>query len=96
MVQNGSVRGAVALLTTADTKPLQPDDMVETVPGRMWETCLEVLRQKHPPAAPLYKESVSVGDWPVLEQVVVTNRVVEETARRVSGSGGPSLTNSKH
>ena len=95
-VQNGSVRGAIALLTTADTKTLHPDDLVETVRGEKWETCLEVLRQKHPQAAPLYKESVSMEELPVLEQVVVTNRVVEETARRVSGSGGPSLANSKH
>ena len=96
LVQNGSVTGAIALLTTTDTKPLKPDDLVETVRGEKWETCLEVLRQKHPQAAPLYMESVSAEELPVLEQVVVTNRVVEETARRVSGSGGPPLANSKH
>ena len=65
MVQNGSVRGAIALLTTAYTKPLKPDDLVETVRGEKWETCLEVLRQKHPQAALLYKESVSMEDLPV-------------------------------
>ena len=54
LVQNGSVRGATALLNTADTKPLQPGDLVETLHGEKWETCLEVLRQKDPHRQLLY------------------------------------------
>ena len=34
MIQHGNVRGAVSYLTTKDSKPLGPNDMVETEPGK--------------------------------------------------------------
>ena len=33
MIQYGNVRGALSYFTTKDSKPLGPNDMVETEPG---------------------------------------------------------------
>ena len=40
MIQYGNVRGALSYFTTKDSKPLGPNDMVETEPGKKWEKCV--------------------------------------------------------
>ena len=96
MIQHGIVRGAMSYLTTKDSKLLGPNDMVETEPGKKWEKCVDILRRKHPEAAPLCRGTVDVDDLPEKEHVIVPMSVVEKTARKISGSGEATLTNSKH
>ena len=53
----------------------------------------EILHDKHPPCAPLYKETFQIESGPV-GKTHVPSGIIEKMARSLFGSGGPCSTDS--
>ncbi len=50
----------------------------------------------HPGEAPLHTSTFDVANSPSLEKVSISDTIVERTARKTFGSGGPTFADSTH
>ena len=96
LMMEGRVRSAVRLLTDRlGGGVLDPGANVEGAGGPPQRTVLDVLQEKHPPQKEADPRAFAqCDDLPLLEDVDITSSHVEQVARRLFGSAGPSGTDS--
>ena len=96
LMMEGRVRSAVRLLTDRlGGGVLDPGANVEGAGSPPQRTVLDVLQEKHPPQKEADPRAFAqCDDLPLLEDVDITSSHVEQVARRLFGSAGPSGTDS--
>eukprot|EP00117_Sycon_ciliatum_P019119 scpid50248/ scgid17443/ len=97
LMLEGRVRSAVRLVTDRSSGGvLDPADEAHGKTGPLGKTVYDVLQEKHPaPRTPDPSAFLECNELPPLEQVNTTSAHVEQVARRLFGSAGPSGTDSE-
>ena len=97
MMMQGRVPSAVRLLTDRlGGGVLDPGAEAQGKDGGLQKTVFDILQEKHPPqkhADP--RAFIQCEELPLLEDVDITSSHIEQVARRLFGSAGPSGTDSE-